>query len=106
VRRVVAACAERFRGGRLVFDAVPRWLVERSRRGAVTTRSGYRPPPWSWWLDGEEEWRLRRLPHVAELRTLRLPRGRGLVHGWLLPLASATPVLRRQMLSVLAARFA
>jgi O-methyltransferase involved in polyketide biosynthesis len=84
VRRVVAACAERFRGGRLVFDAVPRWLVERSRRGAVTTRSGYRPPPWSWWLDAEEELCLRRLPRVADLRTLRFPRGRGLVHGWAL----------------------
>ena len=49
----------RFPDGTLVFDAVPRWLVERSRDGAVETGSGYRPPPWSWGLDGREERRLR-----------------------------------------------
>jgi O-methyltransferase involved in polyketide biosynthesis len=30
---LVAACAERFPGGALVFDAVPEWLSVRSRRG-------------------------------------------------------------------------
>ena len=105
-RSLVSTCAERFRGGGLVFDVVPRWLVERSRRGQLKTESGYEPPPWHWGFDGEEEKRLRALPNVAELRALRLPRGRGVVHGALLPAAARVPGLRRVMLSVLAARFA
>jgi len=43
---------------------------------------------------------------VAELRALRLPRGRGLVHGAVLPAAARIPALHRLMLSVLSARFA
>jgi hypothetical protein len=35
-----------------------------------------------------------------------LPRGRGLVHGALLPAAVRVPALRRHLLSVLSARFA
>ena len=104
-RGLVSTCAERFRGGGLVFDVVPRWLVERSRRGQLKMKSGYEPPPWSWGFDGDEEKRLRALPNVAELRTLRLPRGRGVVHGALLPAAARVAGLRRLMLSVLAARF-
>jgi hypothetical protein len=57
-------CAERFRGGQLVFDAVPRWLVERSKRGQLTSPGGYRPPAWSWGLDRVEGRRLRTLPHL------------------------------------------
>ena len=42
-RGLVSTCAERFRGGGLVFDVVPSWLVERSRRGKLRTESGYEP---------------------------------------------------------------
>ena len=105
-RTLVARCAERFRGGALVFDVVPRWLAERSRRGELRMPTGYEPPPWSWGLDRDEERRLRALPHVADLRALRLPRGRGLLHGALLPAAARIAVLRRLLLSVLGARFA
>jgi hypothetical protein len=99
-------CAARFPGAALVLDAVPSWLVERSRRGQLRTQTGYQPPVWTWGLDRKEEQRLRRLPNVAALSHLRLPQGRGVAHGWLLPLASATPGLRRLLLSVLLARFA
>ena len=44
-RKLVALCAERFSSGGLVFDVVPRWLVERSRRGILKTSTGYEPPP-------------------------------------------------------------
>jgi O-methyltransferase involved in polyketide biosynthesis len=106
VHRLLGRCAERFRGGTLVFDAVPRWLVERSRRGGLRTETGYEPPAWSWGLDRDEENRLRRLPHVAALETLHPPRGRGFVHGWALPAATRLPPVRRRLLSILAARFA
>jgi CBS domain-containing protein len=54
----------------------------------------------------DEERRLRALPHVADLQALRLPRGRGVVHGWVLPVATRIPAVRRRLLSVLVARFA
>ncbi len=106
VRELITICADRFRPGALVFDAVPRWLVERSRRGGLRTETGYAPPPWSWGLDRSEERRLRALPHVASLTAPRLPRGRGALHGWVLPLATRVPAVRRRLLSVLVARFA
>ena len=39
-RTLVARCAERFRGGALVFDVVPRWLAERNRRGDLRMPTG------------------------------------------------------------------
>ena len=106
VHRLVTRCAERFRSGALVFDAVPRWLVERNRRGGLRTATGYAPPAWSWGLDRDEEHRVRALPHVASLATLRLPRGRGVAHGLMLPLVTRLPAVRRRLLLVLVARFA
>ena len=106
VRGLLARCAARFRPGAMVFDAVPSWLVERSRRGGLRMETGYVPPAWSWGLGRGEERRLRAIPHVASLSALRLPRGRGATHGWLLPLATRLPAVRRRLLSVLVARFA
>jgi O-methyltransferase involved in polyketide biosynthesis len=105
-RGVIETCATRFPGGRLVFDTVPRWLAERTRRSPLTTPGGYRPPAWSWGLDRREEHRLRDLPRVRDLRALRLPRGRGVLHGGLLPVASRLPFVRRAFLTVLLASFA
>ena len=106
VHALIERCATRLRPGAFVFDAVPRWLVERSRRGGLRTPTGYAPPAWSWGVDAGEERRLRALPHVAALHALRLPRGRGVVHGWALPVATRVPAVRRRLLSVLVARFA
>ena len=104
--RLIARCAERFPGGALLFDAMPRWLSAASRRDGVKAGAGYRPPPWLWGIDAAEERRLGNLHrHVAELRALRLPRGRGALHGFVVPLASRVPALRRAMLTVYAMRF-
>jgi O-methyltransferase involved in polyketide biosynthesis len=102
VHGLVARIAARFPGGALVLDAVPTWLARRTQREDA---EGYRPPPWHWSLDRDEERRLRALPGVAELRPLRLPRGRGAVHGHVLPLATMLPPVRRLLLTVLLARF-
>jgi len=106
VHRLLARCADRFPAGAMVFDAVPSWLVERSRRGGLRTETGYVPPAWRWGLDRAEERSLHAIPHVAALSALRLPRGRGAAHGWLLPLVTRLPAVRRRLLSVLEARFA
>jgi O-methyltransferase involved in polyketide biosynthesis len=107
VHTLIAACADRFRGGALLFDAMPSWLSTASQRGGVKRGGGgYRPPPWLWGIDAEEERRLAGLhPNLVELRALRLPRGRGVLYGFVLPLVARVPALRRAMLSVYEARF-
>jgi O-methyltransferase involved in polyketide biosynthesis len=106
VHRLIAACARRLPGAVLLFDTVPAWLAARTREETVETRGGYRPPPWLWAVDAAEERALAALRGVAELRALALPRGRGLVHGWALPLVTRIPAVRRSTLSVYVARLA
>jgi O-methyltransferase involved in polyketide biosynthesis len=105
VHRLVARCASRFPGGALVFDAVPRWLAERTRRPPDRDDGAYRPPPWHWTLDGAERRRLEALPGVEDVRAIALPRGRGVVHGFALPIASRLEALQVALLTVLRARF-
>jgi hypothetical protein len=101
VHGLIAACARRFRGGALVFDAVPAWLT---RRKPLQSPTGYRTPPWTWGMDAAEERRLAAL--VPRLEALAPPRGRGALHGFVLPLATRIPPLRRAMLTVFRAGFA
>jgi O-methyltransferase involved in polyketide biosynthesis len=105
VHRFLTACARRLPGTALVFDAVPEWMRARSERGGLQSGDGYQPPPWHWAMGPAEERRIVDLPGIAELRALRLPRGRGLLHGHVLPLATRIPPLRRAWLTVFRARF-
>lgn len=90
VRELIAGCAEAFREGTLVFDAVPRWFSERTMRGGMRTAQGYTAPPMPWALDAGELEKVRTAhPAVAEVRELPLPRGRGPYYG------AVWPVLRR-----------
>ncbi|HEX5496404.1 MAG TPA: class I SAM-dependent methyltransferase [Mycobacteriales bacterium] len=96
VRRLVAACAQRFPGGGLVFDAVPHWFAKATASGRVRASTGYRAPPMPWALDVDEQPGLRDLhPNIATVRDLRPPRGRGLL-GRLLPRVNLIPVLRHK----------
>lgn len=106
VHRLLERCASRLPGAAMVFDGVPRWLAERGARGSVRTSEGYRPPAWRWSIDAREERALAGLDGVATLRAVHPPRGRGTVHGLLLPAAGRVPPLRRLMLSVHRAEFA
>jgi O-methyltransferase involved in polyketide biosynthesis len=92
VHRLVAACAQRFAGGALLFDGVPRWLSSRTMRGMKMTEH-YQVPPMPWAFDAAERRRLAATPKVVELRELRPPRGRGLFYGFLMPLVSRLPLL-------------
>jgi O-methyltransferase involved in polyketide biosynthesis len=107
VRRLVAACAEWFPSGSLVFDAVPCWLSVRSRRGKLRTAGDYHAPPWHWGINSQTAEDLARAhPNVAELAELSLPGGRGALLGYLVPLLARVPTLRRQLpISILQARF-
>jgi len=89
----------------MVFDAVPRWLSERSRAGKLGAPGGWHPPPWTWWIDADEKRALLESPHIAELRTLRLARGRGPLMGYVMPVLGGISGVRGAFFSILLARF-
>jgi len=96
VHRLVAACAARLPGGSMVLDGVPPWFSARTMSGQMRTRQGYQTPPMPWALDGAELARLRGLhPNICGLTELRPPRGRGPLYGWLYPVLSRVPAIRR-----------
>jgi O-methyltransferase involved in polyketide biosynthesis len=105
VRSLITACAERFPGGRLIFDSVPHFLAERSRRGELTSGDGYRAPAWQWSLDpGEHRKILEYSPRVASVRDLPYPRGRGLMA--LAPLVRHIPLIRKVRMPIVEVGFA
>ena len=104
VHDLIAACAVRIADGGFLFDAVPRWLSERTQREPLGTPSGYRPPPWTWGIDAAEVDRLRLRRDVATLRRLRVPRGRGLLFGLVMPAIGRIPRVAAAGLSIWLAR--
>jgi O-methyltransferase involved in polyketide biosynthesis len=103
VHGLITRCAERFPGGSLVFDGVPRWTAAAttSRARQTATSSGAPvAPPMPWWMNHAEATVLRKLPGVSEIRRLHPPRGRGLSFGRVLPVLERVPGLRSQLLSV------
>ncbi|MEV3852912.1 class I SAM-dependent methyltransferase [Streptomyces sp. NPDC050095] len=95
VRELIAGCAERFGGGALVFDAVPRWFGERTLRGEMRTKQGYVTPAMPWSLNAGELQKVRTAhPAISEVRELPLPRGRGSYYGTLAPVIGKVPALR------------
>jgi len=106
VRDLIAACARRFPGQAMVFDAVPRWFGAGTRAGALRTPGGYRIPPMPWAMDADEQHLVRTAhPNIAEVRDLRMARGRGVLFGVLVPLLPHLPVLGGKRLSVVLVRF-
>lgn len=106
VARLVVECARALPGRTMLFDAVPRWLSERSRRGALETREGYRVPTWRWGMGRAQQRQIARLPGVVGLHHVGLSRGRGVLHGAALPAASRSPGVRRLLPMVFEMRFA
>jgi O-methyltransferase involved in polyketide biosynthesis len=103
---LIAACAERFPGGRFLFDALPRALVARNRAGAMDRGgdAGYRVPRWEWGMDvGEYRKVAAASPRITEVRSLRFRRGRGLYA--IAPLSHLLPGVRSMRMSVIAVRF-
>ncbi len=92
VRDLIAACAERFPGGSLVLDAVPRWFARLTRTGKMRT-AGYRAPAMPWAMDAHERDKLRTAsPAVTAVRDVRPTAARGLLAP-LLPLTLTVPPL-------------
>jgi hypothetical protein len=105
VRALIADCAERFPGGSLVLDAVPRWFTRLSREGRLHTHN-YQVPPMPWGMDaGERAKLLTAGPAVAGVRGVRVVGGRGLV-GALVPVVQNLPLLARRLPSISVLEFA
>jgi O-methyltransferase involved in polyketide biosynthesis len=104
VKSLIAACAERFPGGTLLFDAIPHDLAARSRRGGLPSGGGYQAPAWHWSLDpGEHEQILAYHPNIAGVRDLRYPRGRGALA--IAPWVGFLPLVRKLRMPIVEVRF-
>jgi len=104
VHRLIAACGRRFPGAELVFDGVPRWTSWVTTHRQVPAGGSMPAPPMPWAMDGREAAVLRTLPGVRAVVRLHPPRGRGAVHGWMLPLVDRMPVVDALVLSFWSAR--
>ncbi|MFD9592202.1 class I SAM-dependent methyltransferase [Kitasatospora sp. NPDC059973] len=105
VKALIAGCAERFPGGSLVLDAVPRWFSRLTLTGRMRSHD-YEPPPMPWAMDARERGGLRTAsPAVAAVRDVRPVGARGLL-GVLLPLALTVPPLATHRPSVTVLDFA
>lgn len=93
---LLAACAARFPGGRMIFDSVPRLLsrYSRSRRGLKLSQN-YTAPPMPFWFTAKDYAALRAVPGVVAVSELDAPAGRGKVLGRALSLVYRSRVLSR-----------
>jgi O-methyltransferase involved in polyketide biosynthesis len=106
VRDLIAACAQRFTGASMLFDAVPHWFSRRTLAGTMRTEGGYRSPPMPWAMDADQQRRVRTAhPNIVEVRNLPMPRGRGGLFGVVLPLLAHVPVVGGKRLSVVLVGF-
>lgn len=105
VHSLVAMLARRFPGGELVFDGVPQWTSAVTTRRQASAGGTMSAPPMPWAMNGREAHALRALPGVRAVVRLHPPRGRGLLHGLLLPAMERAPGLDDLLLSIWSARF-
>jgi len=92
---LIAAVAERFPGGRLVFDAITPAVGEQVVR-QVRTGSVFEPPPLHWFVSPGDLPRIQALhPAIRSVREVRPRMGRGLA-GWLAPRLKRIPVVSRR----------
>ncbi len=99
VSGLIAACAERFPGGAMMFDTAPRWVskMTMSEKGWKKTKT-YTVPPMPWGVDLHELDALRTLhPNVKELHQVGLSRGHGFVFRYVVPVIKRLPLIRDRL---------
>lgn len=90
---LIAECARRFPGGRLLFDVPPSFFTRLIRRG-MRTSARYKSPPMPFTLSVSEAAALvNTVPGIRAVRDVQLPAGRGLVFGTLLSSAYRLRIL-------------
>jgi O-methyltransferase involved in polyketide biosynthesis len=106
VRTLIAGCAQRFPGGELVLDAVPRWFT-RPRTRARMSEQGYAAPPMPWAMNADEIQKIRRVhPTISRVEELRWPPPEQRVLRALAPIGRRLPGLGPMRMSVVAVHFA
>ncbi|MEV5606075.1 class I SAM-dependent methyltransferase [Streptomyces sp. NPDC052299] len=104
VRQMLAACAETFPGGTMVFDTVSRRFSRRTRSGARGP-GGHVLPPMPWGMDPDGRVALKAVhPAITEIRDVALPAGRGPT-GLLASRLSTLPLLRTNRPLITSLRF-
>ncbi|MCP2340734.1 class I SAM-dependent methyltransferase [Actinomadura rupiterrae] len=104
VRGLIAACADRFPGGRMLFDTMPRALAARSLKGLMRT-ADYTAPPWHWAMDAGEYPKIATAsPKITAVRALPYPAGRGAFR--LAPWSHRIPLVRDLRLTIIEIDFA
>lgn len=92
---LIAACANRFPGGQLIFDSVPWFLSAYSQRRGFRPSKDYTVPPMPFWFTAHRYDELAALPGIRAVRELRYPAGRGTLLRWVTPLSYRLPQLAR-----------
>lgn len=76
---LIAACANRFPGGQLIFDSVPRFLSWYSQRRGIRLSKEYTAPPMPFSFTADQYDELHAMPGVRAVYELEMPAGRGKV---------------------------
>ncbi|MFS0900403.1 class I SAM-dependent methyltransferase [Mycolicibacterium litorale] len=106
VTDLIAECAARFPGGRMMFDSIPHWLSRRTMKG-LKLSDRYVTPPMPFALTADEGLALAdRIPGVAAARDIPMPRGRGLFNALFWPPLDRVPRHRRGRPSITLLEFA
>lgn len=74
---LIASCARRFPGGRMLFDSIPHWFSRRTLRGHRLSNR-YVAPPMPFAMTPDEATALTALPGVVAAHDVPLPPGRGI----------------------------
>lgn len=102
---LITDCARRFPGGQMIFDTIPPWLSRRTLRGWRRSPT-YTTPPMPFGITVPQLAQLpQRLPAIATLTDLPIPRGRRL-WGWPAPILIRLPGLRAHRPAISLATFA
>lgn len=90
---LIAECAKRFPGGRMLFDVPPAWFSKMTRCGALRPSWRYRVPPMPFSLSADEAADLvNTVPGVRAVHDLKPPPGRGALFNAAASLIYRTPL--------------
>jgi len=75
---LIAACAQRFPGGRMMFDLAPAWFAKAITRGVLRPTLRYRVPPMPFSMTPSQLANLvNEVPGIRAVHDLPMPPGRG-----------------------------
>jgi O-methyltransferase involved in polyketide biosynthesis len=91
---LIAECAKRFPGGRMMFDLAPPWFAALACRGWLRSSRGYTLPPMPFAMTSSEAAEtLGAIPGVTAVHDVRLEPGRGVIFNRLMGLMRSTSLL-------------